>query len=370
MHYFPVTRHGEVIGYVWASDVLDHGDYIQRRAAGSTGFDAAKVWTERLIEAHDDGLTWRQALHRWAGRAEHPIGGGIPAGAREEEARNLRALEDSAFHVEGEDLSHVVVLSDAGSPPSRLDPGGQRPRGWRAGRSREPVREEGGEDAAPDGIFYVPVTKSGEVIGYLWASAADDDASFVRKVTNSADADLRWYERLDRAEADGLTPREALRRWVGEPEDTEAGGISPGTVERWAPNSQALLELANPSLARKATPVAGYPASAEGAVRYLPITLDDQVLGYLWAAETEDAAGYVRRASAGADGLRAGTWWRSRLAEAREAGLPPLAALRNWVGLPSYLESGGIAADAEEGRAASLRALKDLAARGDREDGS
>lgn len=41
-----------------------------------------------------------------------------------------------------------------------------------------------------------------------------------------------------------------------------------------------------------------YPMTAAGPVRYLPVTKDGQVIGYLWYAEPENAAGYLRRLAA------------------------------------------------------------------------
>jgi hypothetical protein len=223
-----------------------------------------------------------------------------------------------------------------------------------------------GEDLRETALRYFPVTLGGEVIGYLYASEGRDGAGFVRRAVNARDslAERRWSERLRAGEADGLSPREALRRWVGAPEDREAGGIDADVAERWAPNLAALVELRKPTGTRELFPsLSGpsYRSSTDAPVSYRPITRGREVLGYLWASESDDAAGYVKRASSGVEGLRAGALWRARLAEAKGEGLTPTQALRRWVGAPGYLEFGEIAEDAEELGAPDLQALKEMA---------
>lgn len=98
-----------------------------------------------------------------------------------------------------------------------------------------------------------------------------------------------------------------------------------------------------------------------GAVRYVPVTLRGEVIGYLYASESESAAGFVRRLELMDTAFRAPWVWSKRLTEACTAGLDPLEALQKWRGAPEDPEGGGIAADAPEGEAESLGALEDLA---------
>ena len=81
-----------------------------------------------------------------------------------------------------------------------------------------------------------------------------------------------------------------------------------------------------------------YPPVTTGPVRYLPIRRagggrdgrdsgDGGVLGYLWAAETDDAASFVAAARAGAAGAAVKGHWISWLVERRSEGLSPLRAL-------------------------------------------
>ena len=90
-------------------------------------------------------------------------------------------------------------------------------------------------------VRFVPVQLQGVLIGYLWAAVTDDAAGFVaRGAAGRAGlvADLEWTRRLRWAKANGLTPLQALRHWVGAEEDPKAGAVS-GT-EEGAPSTEAL----------------------------------------------------------------------------------------------------------------------------------
>jgi hypothetical protein len=202
---------------------------------------------------------------------------------------------------------------------------------------------------------------------------------------------LTWSDRLQEAYAEGLPAAQALRRWVGAPEDPQGGAIAADAEEREAASLADLYEVVNPgsepppeSIGPEGTwpdgtPLdrskgwgdlspftlkeTGYSFQTDSAVRYLPVTKGGEILGYLWASDTEDAADYLRRLPAGAEGFRAGGLWLARLEQCKEEGLPALEALRRWIGVPEDPESGGIAADAQEQEAPSLEALKEIAGR-------
>ncbi|GAA2111824.1 hypothetical protein [Actinomadura alba] len=243
-------------------------------------------------------------------------------------------------------------------------------------------------------VHYLPVTLTGEVIGYLWASPTEKAGGYVRRLTASEEAfrsPVTWSERMRESYGEGLSALQALRRWQGAPEDPQGGAIAADAEEGEAASLAELYELANPggdpppdSLGPEGTfpdgtPMdrskgwgdlspftlekPGYSFQADSAVRYLPVTKGGEVLGYLWASGTEDAADYQRRLSAGAEGFRAGRLWISRLDQCKKEGLPPLDALRRWIGVPEDPEWGGVAADAQEQEAPSLDALKEIAGR-------
>jgi hypothetical protein len=237
----------------------------------------------------------------------------------------------------------------------------------RTGMGDDDAADAAGERPHSPGLRYFPVTLDGDVIGYLYASEGDDWASFMRHMASRHDtlaAAVEWSRRLDQAGNYGFSPLQALRHWVGKPEHPVAGGIAADAAQRWAPDPRTLEELGKPAAMSslfRPPPGPGYRSSTDTPVSYRPVTRGSEVLGYLWASNSDDAASYLRRAAAGADGLRAGALWRARLAEAKSEGLTPAQALRRWVGLPGYLEFGGIAADADESEAPSLAALRQIA---------
>ncbi|MFD0747611.1 hypothetical protein ACFQ1L_41800 [Phytohabitans flavus] len=252
----------------------------------------------------------------------------------------------------------------------------------------------GGYNATAEGpIRYLPVLVDGDTVGYLWASVADDAASFLRVMAHplgrSLDAAVAWSERLRQAEAEGLTPLQALSRWVGAPADPQAGAIPADAVPREVPSKRDLREIANPGsppdlselppapfgYLPDGTPLdrsqgwepkiatssprgrPRYLAVTEGPVRYLPVVKDGRTMGYLWASTSDNAASYERR---GFDVEDNDVWgrWVARLGEAAAAGVPALEAVRRLGGQPTD-EAG--AAGAEEREAPSLAALKEIA---------
>ena len=91
-----------------------------------------------------------------------------------------------------------------------------------------------------------------------------------------------------------------------------------------------------------------YRACTDTAVRCLPVVLDGHVVGYVWASETEDAAGYVGRGRTGKVGWDAGGPWNRRLQKAWDAGFTAWEAVQLWIGEPEDSVGGAIPDDAEE----------------------
>ncbi|WP_405815218.1 hypothetical protein OG241_11915 [Streptomyces sp. NBC_01390] len=231
------------------------------------------------------------------------------------------------------------------------------------------------------------------MIGYLWASERNDGISFIRRLVAQRPtllASVAWSERLDQAERDGLAPLQALRRWIGVPEDAEAGCIAADAVEQAAPDLRTLEELTNPEhkepsseeenddnsvvdeammdrsqgwedLSPFTLERPGYAFLTDGPIRYLPVRRGRLLLGFLWASETDDAAYFIKRAGAGADGTYAEGRWISLLRRAKEEGLTPIQALHHWIGAPEDPVAGGIAADAVEQQLPDVQALEALA---------
>lgn len=92
------------------------------------------------------------------------------------------------------------------------------------------------------------VTLGGELLGYLWAgvSAEDDMAGLPRHGSGATgyNAGGTWLGRLKRARDKGMSPAEAVRQWVGAPEDPRGGGVPADAEEQILPNSKAIQLLA------------------------------------------------------------------------------------------------------------------------------
>src|SRR2546429_1808192 len=237
-------------------------------------------------------------------------------------------------------------------------------------------------------LRYYPVTAGGEVIGYVWAAEDESEWEFTRRLKAKHDtlrAAVQWYHRIEQGGNYGFTPLQAIRHWVGRPEDPIAGGIPADAEEQWAPDVATLERIANPTYTREPAPEpastpdikpgdprfrsagwadydrTGYGFLTGGPVRYVPVTLGGEILGYLWASETEFTADFLPRLAAGPAGENAADIWLSRLHEAAEEGLSPVRAFRRWVGVPEHPRAGGIPADATEPEAPSPEAPNALA---------
>ncbi|MBY8855883.1 hypothetical protein K7711_05280 [Nocardia sp. CA2R105] len=244
-------------------------------------------------------------------------------------------------------------------------------------------------------VIYLPVTCEGRLVGYLWASAADDglSAGFHPKIDEEIFRDDIsrlmgtgfWADRLRESFQQDLLPRGGIRHWIGESEHSSYGGVAANARESTADSSAELWNQLNPTVPfdpdpsyepliqdgeypdgsrahppEPAMPISTYPDEAVGELVYLTASLRGSVIGYVWAAAADDAAGWLPLAEAGPDGVVAGGLWRSRLMGAYSEGLTPLAALRRMRILRNPAEDtfGRIEPDATEQRIASLQDLR------------
>lgn len=100
--------------------------------------------------------------------------------------------------------------------------------------------------------------------------------------------------------------------------------------------------------------------TTDAAVRYMPVVRAGNLLGYLWAAVTDDAAGFVVREAQGSDAFNASAAWVERLRWAKARGMTPLQVLPHWSGAPEDDRAGSVAPGAER-EAPSLATLRHLA---------
>ncbi|TDD64483.1 hypothetical protein [Actinomadura rubrisoli] len=264
-------------------------------------------------------------------------------------------------------------------PPPPPIPGGPKPP------------REGYEPFTRQPVFYLPVLLRGELVGYLWAAESNAKAAgFIRRLElpePSLDAAGFWALRLTEAYDEGLPAREAIRRWIGAPEDAKGGAVPPSAREQRASGTAELSELLNPGIAHQPGPLVqdglfpdgtpvdrsqgwgplistappSYPVRTAGPVVFLPVTRAGSVVGYVWASVTGDAASYLGRQAAGRDGEIAAGLWKARLAHLFGERVPAVEALRRLKGLPEHPLAGEIAADAQEAQAANLGGLERLA---------
>jgi hypothetical protein len=209
---------------------------------------------------------------------------------------------------------------------------------------RHPARRYPAE--AGGAVRYVPVTRGGEVVGYLWAEIDGEAASFRATVGDNMDGlgvSAAWDRRLRESYAEGLTPLAALRQWIGAPEDPRGGGISPDVEVKEAASETAMVrEVIDPN-------------------RFLPVYRNGVPYGYLWASVGDDAAGYLPRAEVADTATDTYRAWTVRLDEAKAEGLSPLRALHRWAGAPADPVAGVIPAEAVVRELPGLGALEEIA---------
>ncbi len=290
----------------------------------------------------------------------------------------------------------------SGDPPEHPVPPGNPPplSGYRPPTSPSgsdglnPPRRKKYDGWTRQPVFFFPVVLRGALLGYLWASVTHNSASFMRKLPlgqpfdpfsdPTLDASDVWHERLKAAYEQGLPAQQAVRSWVGASEDPEAGGIAADAVEQHAETLEALNQWVNPGgppvpnpliqdgMYPDGTPVdrsegwgplvsgtvARYPTETASAVKFSPVMKDGQVIGFLWASMTGEAAGYLRRTPAGRTSEVAAGLWHLRLSQSYEAGWTSLQALDFCRSQPEDHLSGIIGTDAPIGEFSTLDQLK------------
>ncbi|GAA2161691.1 hypothetical protein [Actinomadura napierensis] len=123
----------------------------------------------------------------------------------------------------------------------------------------------------------------------------------------------------------------------------------------------------NLDLRRVAPAPASYASRTDRPVRYLAVGTGDGVLGYLWTADGEDAAGFVRRPAAGGDGANEAVAWTKELRAAKTRDVPAARLLDEFAAAELPVADGawhpGRVIPGSRTEAPSLAALKELAAR-------
>lgn len=100
-----------------------------------------------------------------------------------------------------------------------------------------------------------------------------------------------------------------------------------------------------------------YDAWTRLPVFYLPITLGDKLVGYLWGSQSGNAAGFFPRLASGINHVKSSIYWQNRLEETCKLGLTPAEAIAYWIGKPGDPLYGGIAGDAHQSEARTIQEL-------------
>ncbi|GAA4880955.1 hypothetical protein [Kitasatospora terrestris] len=105
---------------------------------------------------------------------------------------------------------------------------------------------------------------------------------------------------------------------------------------------------------------ARYVHTTDKAVEYVTVAREDGVLGYLWACDADDAAGWQVRPAGGDDAYNAGVSWTMRLRDPKARGLTPSQALAELAASPGNPQIGRVVAGSRA-TASGLAELRELA---------
>ncbi|MGL4745267.1 MAG: hypothetical protein ACRCYX_02610 [Dermatophilaceae bacterium] len=106
-----------------------------------------------------------------------------------------------------------------------------------------------------------------------------------------------------------------------------------------------------------------YAYVTNGPVEYIAVGNEHGVLGYLWTADIDGAAGYEASPAGDDTAENAGMPWVLRLREAKAEGLTPTEALARMEAHPGSPDGGTVIAGSRN-RADSLTALRAMANEG------
>ncbi|GAA3969156.1 hypothetical protein GCM10023085_59350 [Actinomadura viridis] len=364
VRYFPVVKGDVVLGYLWAAVEGEAAMYRAREDAGMDGANAASRWILSLRELYEEGVPALEALARCKAAPEDPRGGVIPAGATAEELPSLRDLERLATTYE---QSLRVSFS-----PELQDPDVHR-RPPLSPDEREPV------------LRYLRDAPLVYDLRELFVDGFDPDRPARVPGTYQTDGTWMWTGGVAyHLEIHGIPPEPDLVEHIRAngfqvPEADAAARAKATRTLAWrgvlvpppaAPPRPARGpgRLTEDIAFRQVGPAPdGYAARTGGPVRYLAVgDAAGTVLGYLWAAEGEEAAGFVPREAAGADALNESVAWTLELRDAKSRGVPAARLLAEFgrarLPVAARARHAGQVIGGSEARVPGLDALRELAA--------
>ncbi|MFE2960971.1 hypothetical protein [Nocardia tengchongensis] len=236
--WLPVVHRDVLIGYLWAGLGSDAAGYLPGHVIEMA--DSIDFWQERLAACRRRGRTGEQAIRSWIGTAEHPRFGAVPRTAQVRSAPSVQELSHR-LNPELPLLGPGPWIQDSRFPDATpLD----RASGWTplVGSARPTYAVS---TSTP--VWYLPIAKGRNIIGYLWASPSEPAARFLPAAAGERDALLArgvWALRLQTAFSAGYTALQALHYCRSCAQDPLAGWIPPEAGEQIAVSLAALATVA------------------------------------------------------------------------------------------------------------------------------
>ncbi len=228
------------MGHLWAGIGVEAAGYMRKISADPDNLTCASFWEKRLIENYRNKLRAEQAIQHWIGWPEDPRCGGIPADAVVKRSNSKQELWDQ-LNPEGPPIGEGPWVQDGEFPSGTpVD----RSKGWSTPYIANPPTYAG-ETSTP--VHFIPVTKNGEVVAFLWASTTERAAGYLplRYAGNQGIVGRgRWVIRLSECYAAGRHPVDAIRYCRRFPYDEYSGWIEPDAPEGVAPSLGELRKVA------------------------------------------------------------------------------------------------------------------------------
>ncbi|GAA5058320.1 hypothetical protein [Nocardia callitridis] len=168
IYYWPLSVHGEFVGYVWASKSFHSAGFVAPIGRNRLWQD---VWHARLDDGKRHELRPVDAVAKWIGAPEHPVGGQIPADSEAREAPDLATLYELT-NPGGPPPPNPMIQDGAFVDGTPVD----RSQGWGPLVSSPLPRYATTTQSV---IRYFPITKDDTTIGYIWAATTGDAADYL-----------------------------------------------------------------------------------------------------------------------------------------------------------------------------------------------
>ncbi|MFJ4658138.1 hypothetical protein ACIP5Y_43300 [Nocardia sp. NPDC088792] len=239
--YFPITLGDNLVGYLWGAQNGNAAGFFPHLASGINNVRSSIFWQNRLEEMYRRGLKPAEAIRYWVGKTPDSQYGGILEGVVQGESRTIQEL---ALRLNPDrPLGEGPWIQDGVFPSGTPD---NRSEGFSA-IAPVPTSNYAHETASP--VTFLPVTLSGSVVGYVWASISDEAAGYLPRTAAGGTglvAGGLWRARLSDAHAAGLPVLEALRRVRSLPANAPGtfGVIDDRAIEQRAPHLSDLRGLA------------------------------------------------------------------------------------------------------------------------------